>query len=217
MKHTVEPYTIPAGEARAEINVLNSRFIASAAPSPTVDQAREFIARIRSEFPDATRHVSAYLVGHGSTLISHCHDDGEPSGTAGRPALAVLQGSGLGDVVAVITRFFGGTKLGTGGLVRAYGDAARAVLEILPRARMVLAHTVVIRVAYPDFERARRAVAAHGGQLVSIDFGLDVAVTARLPVEQVVPFVQALQDLSSGTARCQILETLATSVPLQAT
>jgi len=208
-------HPIPAGEARAEIEVLNSRFIASAAPAVTVDRAKEFVARIRREFPGATHHVSAYLVGHGSTLVAHCHDDGEPSGTAGRPALAVLQGSGLGDVAVVITRYFGGTKLGTGGLVRAYGDAVRAVLEILPRAEKVLTHTVLIAVSYPFFERTRLAVATHGGQLVSTNFGLDATITARFAVEAYPAFDRALQDLSSGTARAEIVETLVASLPLQ--
>ena len=73
------------------------------------------------------------MIGHGASTTAHCSDDGEPSGTAGRPALSVLQGSGIGDVVLVITRYFGGTKLGTGGLVRAYGDSVRNLLKVLPR------------------------------------------------------------------------------------
>ena len=107
-------YFIPARETRTEIIVVNSRFIATAAPAFTVDEAKAFVARIRAEFADASHNVPAFVVGHGSSVIAHCSDDGEPSGTAGRPALAVLQGSGLGDA-AVVTRYFGGTKLGTGG------------------------------------------------------------------------------------------------------
>jgi putative IMPACT (imprinted ancient) family translation regulator len=86
---------IPAQETRIEIKVLNSRFIATAAPVFSVDEAKGFIARVKSEFADASHNVPAYLIGHGATIVAHCHDDGEPSGTAGRPALAVLQGSGL--------------------------------------------------------------------------------------------------------------------------
>jgi uncharacterized YigZ family protein len=127
-------YPIPARAARVEIGVVNSRFIASAGPAFSVEEAREFIARVKAEFPDASHHVPVYLVGYGASVTAHCSDAGEPSGTAGRPALAVLQGSGLGDVVVVVTRYFGGTKLGTGGLVRAYSDAVRSVLEVLPRA-----------------------------------------------------------------------------------
>jgi uncharacterized YigZ family protein len=214
---TGKTYPVPAGEARAEIEVLRSRFIASAAPASTVEEAKEFTARIRHEFQDASHHVSAYVVGYGSTLVSHSHDDGEPSGTAGRPALAVIQGSGLGDVVVVVTRYFGGTKLGAGGLVRAYGDAVRAVLEILPRARRVLAHTVRITVGYPLFERTRLAIAAHGGQLVSTEYSLDVTVTAQFEVALYAPFEHALCELSSGTARSEVIETLTMSLPPQST
>jgi uncharacterized YigZ family protein len=157
----VEQYLIPAREARSELRVLNSRFIASLAPAFSVEQARGFVARIRAEFPDASHHVPAYLIGHGRSVVAHCHDDGEPSGTAGRPALAVLQGSGMGDVAAMVTRYFGGTKLGTGGLVRAYGDAVREVLAVTPRAVRVATHTIALALPYPLYERAARLIEAH--------------------------------------------------------
>ncbi|UCC52815.1 MAG: YigZ family protein, partial [Anaerolineaceae bacterium] len=121
-------YPIPAAERRTEIRVSNSRFIVTAAPAFTVEEAKAFIKRIKAEFKDASVNVPAYVIGYGPSVTAHCNDDGEPSGTAGRPMLAVLQGSGLGDIVAVVTRYFGGTKLGTGGLVRAYGDAVKEVL-----------------------------------------------------------------------------------------
>jgi len=101
---------IPARKTRAEITVVNSRFIATVAPVFTVDAARVFITRIKREFSDATHNVPAYLIGHGAVVVAHCSDDREPSGTAGRPALAVLRGSGLGDVAVVVTRYFGGTN-----------------------------------------------------------------------------------------------------------
>ena len=96
-------YPIPAQENRAEMLVVNSRFIATLAPAFSVEEARTFIARLRAEFADATHNVPAYIVGHGASVITHAHDDGEPAGTAGRPAMAVLQGSGLGDAVVVVT------------------------------------------------------------------------------------------------------------------
>jgi putative IMPACT (imprinted ancient) family translation regulator len=93
----MERRLIPEREARAELLVVNSRFIATIAPAFTVEEARAFIARIKAEFVDATHHVPAFIIGHGASVVAHCQDDGEPSGTAGRPALAVLRGSGLGD------------------------------------------------------------------------------------------------------------------------
>jgi uncharacterized YigZ family protein len=211
----MERYPIPATEARVEIEVLNSRFITTAAPAFSVEEARAFLARIRAEFPDATHHVPAYVVGHGASVIAHCSDDGEPAGTAGRPALAVLQGSGLGDVAVVVTRYFGGTKLGTGGLVRAYGDAVRAVLEILPRAQKVATHTLLLTIPYALFERLRLAVAAHGGQILDKAFAAEVRITARFPAEQVPGFQAEVQELSSGRVEARIVASdEATIMPL---
>jgi uncharacterized YigZ family protein len=211
----MERQLIPAREARTEIRVLNSRFIATIAPVFTVDEAKAFIARIKDEFADASHNVPAYVVGHGNSIVAHCHDDGEPSGTAGKPALAVLRGSGLGDVAVVVTRYFGGTKLGTGGLVRAYGDAVRDLLETLPRAVKVPTHTVIVAVPYNLFERIRRLMTANHGQVLDEDFGADVMITAQFVVEDLPQFQDALREMSNGTLQAEIVETnQATIMPL---
>ena len=209
---TDKHYLIPAREARAEIKVVNSRFIATAAPVFTVDEAKAFITRIRREFADATHNVPTYLVGHGASVIAHSRDDGEPAGTAGHPALAVLRGSGLGDVAVVVTRYFGGTKLGTGGLVRAYGDAVRAVLSVLPRAVKAPTHTVVVVTPYNLFERIRLLVAAHHGAIQNEDFGAEVTVTAQFTVERFSAFQAALREISGGTVEAQVIETNETTI-----
>jgi uncharacterized YigZ family protein len=197
----------PARLARREIRVVNSRFIATAAPALTTEEAKSLIARIRQEFPDATHHVPAFIIGHGNSVVTHCHDDGEPSGTAGRPVLAVLRGSGLGDIVLVVTRYYGGTKLGTGGLVRAYGDAAREVLEILPRARKMATHTCALDVPYPAFERVRRLIASQEGALIHQDFGVEVTLQVRIAVADFERFAEALKNALGGPAAIRILET----------
>ncbi len=127
-----EQKLIPARRIETEFIDRNSRFITNAGPVFSVSDAQGFINWVKNKYPDASHHVPAYIIGHGNAILVHCSDDGEPSGTAGRPALAVLQGSGLGDIAVVITRYFGGTKLGTGGLVRAYSDSVRQVLNELP-------------------------------------------------------------------------------------
>jgi len=203
----MDRYLIPAQETRVEITVVNSRFIATAAPVFSVDEAKGFIAKVRDEFADASHNVPAYLIGHGASVIAHCSDDGEPSGTAGRPALAVVRGSGLGDIAVVVTRYFGGTKLGTGGLVRAYGDAVREVLAVLPRAEKVATHTVMMAVPYAYFELVRRAIAAHDGQILDEDFAADVTLTARFAVEHFSVFQASLQELSNGQLEAEIVET----------
>ncbi len=206
---------IPAAETRIELTVVNSRFIATIAPAFSVDEARAFVSRARAEFADASHNVPAYLIGHGATTIAHCHDDGEPSGTAGRPMLAVLQGSGLGDVALVVTRYFGGTKLGTGGLVRAYGDAARAALAALPRAAKVATVTALVEAPYPLLERLRLLAAAHGGQTLDEEFAAAITLTIRFRAERFDAFAAALRELSHGAVEAVVVATdEATIMPL---
>jgi uncharacterized YigZ family protein len=207
-------YPVPAAEVRHEMIVVNSRFIASLAPVFTVEEAKAFIARIREEFPDASHHVPAYLVGCGSSVIAHCSDAGEPSGTAGRPALAVLQGSGLGDVAVVVTRYFGGTKLGTGGLVHAYGDAVKEVIAKTPRAQKLLTHTVMVGFHYRLLEQVRLLVAAHHGQVLDEDFAAEITLTAHFPVEKFAGFQSGLLELSSGKLQAEVIETGMVLVPI---
>jgi uncharacterized YigZ family protein len=198
-----EPRYIPAGRARVEIRVVNSRFVADAAPTATVDEAKAFIAAIRAEMPDANHHVYAYIIGHGATTTLGMSDDGEPPGTAGRPAMAVLRGSGLGDVTLVVTRYFGGTLLGTGGLVHAYGDAAKAVLAVLPREEKIERRTLELAVPYAAYEPVRRLVAAHAGSVLDEAFAADVTVWVRLPLAEVAAFTQAIGELTAGQATVQ--------------
>jgi uncharacterized YigZ family protein len=200
------PYRIPAAETQVEIKVSNSRFIATAAPVFTVEEARAFIGRIRAEFSDATHNVPAYIVGHGASVIRHCSDDGEPSGTAGRPVLAVLQGSDLGDVAVVVTRYFGGTKLGTGGLVRAYGDAVRELLAVIPRAEKVSTHTVMMELPYNLLERVRLLIAGHDGRLLEESFAANITISAQFLVDQFPVFAAALRELSQGQIEATLIQ-----------
>jgi uncharacterized YigZ family protein len=193
-------YPIPAVETRAEIRVSNSRFIATIAYTPSVEAAKEFIARIRAEFADATHNVFAYVVGYGATTTLGMSDDGEPGGTAGRPALAVLRGSGLGDAAVVVTRYFGGTLLGTGGLVRAYGDAVRAVLELLPRVEKIEKRQLLITIPYTHYEQVRRLIAAHSGEIQGEEFAVAITLTLSFAVEDMPAFVAELTELTAGQA-----------------
>ncbi|HWR65279.1 MAG TPA: YigZ family protein [Bellilinea sp.] len=198
---------LPSAERHTEIVAVNSRFIASIAPIFSVEAAREYIAKIRAAHPEADHHVPAFIVGHGASTTQHCSDDGEPQGTAGRPALAVLKGSGLGDVVVVVTRYFGGTKLGTGGLVRAYTDAVKAVLDGLPLAEKVAVHIAMLVLPYPYFEQVRQLVSAHGGRILDEDFAGDITLTLQFATGRFPAFQEALRELSSGTLQAEIVET----------
>lgn len=205
-------YPIPAAQARTEIRVINSKFIATAVPAFNVAEAKAFIQRIRQEFNDASHNVPAYHIGFGNRVIAHCNDDGEPSGTAGRPLLTVLQGSGLGDIALVVTRYFGGTKLGTGGLVRAYTKAAQAVLAVLPLAEKVPTHTTMTAVPYHLFEQTELLVAAHNGRVLDKEFAADVTLTVQFITTRFPRFQDALRELSHGSVQAEIIETNENSI-----
>jgi uncharacterized YigZ family protein len=189
---------VPRKRANAEIQVANSRFIANVAPAFTVEEAKSFISEIKGKYADASHNVPAYIIGHGNSRIAHCSDDGEPSGTAGRPVLAVLQGSGLGDIAVVITRYFGGTKLGTGGLVRAYSDTMRTVLDVLPLAQKVSAITARGAFPYKYFEQIKLLINKHNGMIIDEKFGVDVSMTLQFREEDLPAFQEALKELSNG-------------------
>lgn len=189
---------IPARQIETELMDRNSRFIANGAPAFSVKEAKAFIRLIQKKYPDATHHVPVYIIGHGSSIIEHCSDDGEPSGTAGRPALAVLKGSGMGDVVAVITRYYGGTKLGTGGLVRAYSDSVRQLIQEMPRARKIATTTLLFVIPYHLYEQTHIAIHNHRGKVLDKAFGADVTLTIRLEEEQVESFMNQLSELTRG-------------------
>lgn len=190
---------IPARCIETEFIDQKSRFITNAAPAFSVEEAQSFIARIKKKYPDASHHVPLYLIGHGATTMAHCSDDGEPSGTAGRPGLSVLQGSGLGDIVVVITRYFGGKKLGTGGLVRAYSDSVRNLLNNLPRARKVATTTLMFVVPYDLFEQTYLIIRNHLGSVRDESFGADVTLTVRLADDYEALFKQQMENLTRGS------------------
>ena len=194
-------YPIPAGVHREKDEIERSRFITTVAPAATIDEAQAFIQSIRDEFPDATHNCWAYVVGPpGSTARIGLSDDGEPHGTAGRPMLTALLHGGVGDVAAVVTRYYGGIKLGTGGLVRAYGGCLQRALETLPRGERVDWVAVQALVSYADVTPVRQLVAAHRGEILHEEYGADVTYTVRLPAPDVEPFVAALRDATRGTA-----------------
>ena len=149
-------HRVPAGEARAELREKGSRFLAVVGPAADETAAQAFVERLRGEHPDATHHCYAWRVGERPD--ERAADAGEPSGTAGPPILAALRGRELRDVVAVVVRWFGGVKLGKGGLVRAYGGAARAALDALPVARRVPRLAVELALGYEQLGAVMRLV-----------------------------------------------------------
>lgn len=199
--------TIPLGPERAEIVVVNSRFIASLECVESVPEARVFISRISSEFPDATHNVPAFIIGGGNATTDFCSDDGEPSGTSGRPLLTVLKGSGLANVAVVVTRYFGGTLLGTGGLVKAYTAAGKAVLARTKRAALVELARIELDLPYALLERERIVAVEAGATVVEESFAETVRTVVDVPTDTLDRFSSRLAELSSGGVKPKRLET----------
>ena len=202
----MKTYSVPLHEIRREHIVVNSRFIATLAPVFRTEEARTFIARIKKEFADASHNVPAYIIGGGNTVTEFCSDDGEPAGTAGKPALAVLRGSGLGDVAIVITRYFGGTLLGTGGLVKAYTESTQMVVNAVGRGRRVAVHVALVAIPYNLLERVRLMVKRNHGEVLDEDFAADITMTLQFPVESFEVFQTELSELSAGKLRVEVIE-----------
>jgi uncharacterized YigZ family protein len=199
-------YYIPLYEVRREQVVVNSRFIATLAPVVSTEEARAFIARMKKEFADASHNVPAYIIGGGNTVTEYFSDDGEPSGTAGRPALTVLRGSGLGDVALVITRYFGGTLLGTGGLVKAYTESTQQVVNAVGRGRRVPVHIAMAAIPYNLLERLRLMVARYQGEVLGEDFAADITMTLQFPIESFDSFQNELREISAGKIQAEVIE-----------
>ncbi len=192
-------YPAPAGRARVEEVITRSRFITTAGPAASVDEAKTFIAAVRAEFPDATHNCYAFAAGPpGSTGMAGMSDDGEPSGTAGRPMLAVVLGSGVGDLAVVVTRYYGGTKLGTGGLVRAYSGGVKAVLEVLAVREKVQVVTLLLSGAYHWVTPLERLLPEFEATVIGRDFAADVTWHVEAPKEQAAGLVRAVGELGRG-------------------
>ncbi len=192
-------YHVPAAQHRIEQEVDRSRFITTLVRAPTVEDAKAFIARMRAEFPDATHNCWAYVVGPpGSTAAIGMSDDGEPHGTAGRPMLNALLHAPVGDVAAVVTRYFGGTLLGKGGLVRAYTGGVVEALASLPTVERVRKARVAIEAEYAHVDVLRRTLPAFDAVVLAEDFSATVGYRVELPVTRVEGLRRALLDATSG-------------------
>ncbi len=199
-------YLIPKQRVRIEIGVSNSRFIAAIAPVFTVKEAQAFVRERRDEMPDASHHVYAFRIGFGASVSEGMSDDGEPSGTSGPPTLAVLRGADVGDVAIVTTRYFGGTKLGTGGLVSAYTAAAHAAFAALETEEKVIRVAMECTIPYAILERARQLLARCECVNVEEEFGPEIALRFLAPEECVDAMVSGMHDLTSGAVTPRVME-----------
>ena len=179
-------YLTLASRADAEYTVNRSRFIAHAAPVESADAANAFIASVRAAHPDATHNVYAFSVRQPE--YARYSDDGEPSGTSGMPVLQVIRGGGLTNAIVVVTRYFGGVLLGTGGLARAYSHAASLGVEAAGVVRMCLCARLFCACPYPYYERVNKLIEKHGGVAENVSFEDTVKLTFRIVKENETPF-----------------------------
>lgn len=192
-------YPIPARRTRVQESIQRSRFITSVAHADTPESAHRFIDEIRTEFEDATHNCWAFVAGApGDTAHIGMSDDGEPHGTAGRPMLRTLLHSGVGEVVAVCTRYYGGVKLGTGGLARAYASGVVSALESLETRLKVNRVDLRISMGYADLEGLRRLIDEVGAVVRTEEYGADVRIVCGVPEEEVEAFVSRVRDLTKG-------------------
>ena len=196
------PYAIPARESRFEHEVKKSRFIGIANHVASKEKAAQCIEAIRQEFPDATHHCWAYVVGNPETSTQvRTDDDGEPSGTAGRPILNVVQHKNVGDILLVVVRYFGGIKLGAGGLVRAYSSTASGVMESLEVSMRTPLAQARLRIDYAEQRSIRRLLQELNVTVTTVTYGAQVEMTIRFPEATADSLATALASQTSGRVK----------------
>ena len=192
----MDEYLVPSGFGEDEFTEKKSRFIGRVWCVETEEEALEKIQQMKKQHYDATHNCWAYIIKDGAVRFS---DDGEPGGTAGMPMVQVLQREGLYNVVCVVTRYFGGTLLGAGGLVRAYTKGAKIAVDAAGKSMKRVWTVLYVPCPYTYFERIKLEIEAFGGILRSTEFGAEVELEILLPEAQVGPFLERLTDMTAGT------------------
>ena len=196
----MDVYDIPAEPLSISEEIIKkSRFITMLAHTEGVEAARAFVQQVKAEHPTARHHCWAYVAGRpDDSQQLGFSDDGEPSGTAGKPMLAQLMGSQVGEITAVVVRYYGGIMLGTGGLVKAYGGGVQQALRQLARKQKIPMRRFQLRCDYAQLSDIERLVQRFEGELLKTDFLDVVSITLALPWAQVTGFTQNLTDVSRG-------------------
>ena len=196
-------YLIPSGYGEAELVEKRSRFIGRVWVTETEEEAVARIKEMRDKHWDATHNVYAYIIRDSG--IMRYSDDGEPQGTSGMPTLNVFRGEGIQNVCCVVTRYFGGILLGTGGLVRAYSAAAKAALEAAGVSVVRLWKEIVLACKYSQYEPVMKELSAFDGIASDIDYGVDIMISALLPEEKADAFIARVFDITQGTVVSEIV------------
>ncbi|MDJ1137708.1 YigZ family protein [Streptomyces iconiensis] len=195
-------YVTVAAEGVHETEINRSRFLCALAPAATEAEAQEFIARVRKEHPGANHNCSAYVIG-ADAGIQKANDDGEPGGTAGVPMLQMLLRRDIRYAVAVVTRYFGGVKLGAGGLIRAYGGAVGEALDALGTVTRRRFRLVTVTVGHERAGRLENDLRATGREVRDVHYGAEVTIELGLPETELATFRAWLADATAGQARVE--------------
>lgn len=198
----IDTYATIARDGEAEIEIKNSRFLCTLQRVEEEAQARALVARLRKEHWDARHHCSAFLLGPGQQM-QRSSDDGEPAGTAGAPMLEVLRGAGVSDVVAVVTRWFGGTLLGAGGLVRAYSDSVREGLAEVGVLRRELVLERILELDHADAGRAESELRTRGIAVLATEWGARARLTLGVPPADLDRLAAVVAELTQGTGELE--------------
>ena len=192
-------YQIAINDVEDESIVNRSRFICYLRPCTSIAQAKSMVKELQKLHPQASHHCHAFLTKAADDSQGYgCSDDGEPSGTAGKPMLSVLQGGGVGQVCAVVVRYFGGTKLGTGGLQRAYGGSVRQALSFLQsKIKIPMVHKT-LACQYNQVDDVLHILTLFEGQVLTQDYQQDVVFRLAIPINNLLNMQTQLQTMSSG-------------------
>jgi len=192
---------IASGQS-GEIKIKGSRFIGEAGLVTSIEEASAFLAAIKKREYSATHHCWAYRIGADGSAFRF-NDDGEPSGTAGQPILRQIDGLGITNVMVVVTRYYGGTKLGKGGLIRAYGDTAQAVLEKCQIVTKILRDQVRVVFLYEDTSIAMRTIQNHDAKIISTDYHDHTEIVLGIRKSKVAAFKDAFVENLRGRGRVE--------------
>ncbi|MBQ1124056.1 MULTISPECIES: YigZ family protein [Streptomyces] len=196
-------YLTVAAEGVHETEVNRSRFLCALAPAATEAEAQEFIARVRKQHPGANHNCSAYVIGADAS-IQKANDDGEPGGTAGVPMLQMLLRREVRYAVAVVTRYFGGVKLGAGGLIRAYGGAVGEALDAVGTVTRRRFRLVTVTVGHERAGRLENDLRATGREVREVRYGAEVTIELGLPGAELADFRRWLADATAGAAHVEV-------------
>lgn len=196
-------YVTIAGRKACETVIKGSRFIGVAVPIHEEDDLRDALANISKEFPEATHYCYGAVYG-GSNNTERSSDNGEPSGTAGRPILNVIRQSGFTDVAVIVIRYFGGTLLGTGGLVHAYTSSASEVLALCEKVEKRMCGKVSVTIPYSDLDRFNSRMVHCFIARPNYDYGADVRISGDIPKDDVDDFIARLTETFDGRLAAEI-------------